>query len=100
MDQSVIQEARRLLKMLVNTGSMILNSGEIITPKPDIFVSIVEKVASKKSEEVEKPDELTGFEPAGTHHTAPKPLPLTANSDDPSPAADMDLPNDSQAPSV
>lgn len=73
MNPESIREARRILQSLVESGSAMLKSGRVITPADKDLLGVIADVAAKRLEEVEPPVIVEGFEPAGTHHTAPMP---------------------------
>jgi len=68
MDAATIKEARRLLHDLIFRGEAELSSGVILYPKPEVLVPLIEKIASKKLEEIHEPPGVSGFTPKGTHH--------------------------------
>ena len=68
MDPATIKEARRLLHDLIFKGKAQLSKGRIIEPKDEWLVTLIEKVAGKKVEEVETPVEVTDYAPRSTYH--------------------------------
>ena len=66
--QESIREARRLLASLIETGEMLLKSGRIVSPKDDVFVAVIERMASRKLEEKVETPTVEDFTPQGTHH--------------------------------
>jgi len=73
VDADAVREARRIIAAMIHDGQALLKGGRILAPKDEVLVMVIERVAAKRLEEPEKSVEVTGFEPAGTYHTAPKP---------------------------
>ena len=71
MDAATIKEARRLLHDLIFRGEAALSSGTVLCPKSEVLVPLIEKIASKKLEEIHEPPSVSGFTPQGTHHVKP-----------------------------
>ena len=68
MDAATIKEARRLLHDLIFRGEVELSTGLKLSPKVEVLVPLIEKIASKKLEEPHESPSVTGFTPQGTHH--------------------------------
>ena len=73
MDPGTIKEARRLLHDLIFTGKAKLRSGQTIQPKDEWLVTLLEKVASKKVEELDVPMTVEGYSPKETYQSHAKP---------------------------
>ena len=72
MDPETIKEARRLLHDLIFKGAALLANGRHLQPLDEQLVSLVEKIAGKKLEELEVPKTVEDFTPQGTYHERPK----------------------------
>ena len=72
MDPATIREARRLLHDLIFQGQAFLKSGKHLQPQDDQLVTLVERIASRKLEEVEVPKTVDDFVPQGTYHEIQK----------------------------
>ena len=72
MDPETIREARRLLHDLVFQGEARLSTGFMLTPKPEVLVFILEKMASKKFDETPDLPTVEGYTPQSTYHSREK----------------------------
>ena len=72
MDPKTVQEARRLLTELVLYGKVTLFGGRKVQPDDNMLLTLLEKVAAKKIEEIEVPVEVLDFEPRSTYHAKTK----------------------------
>ena len=68
MDPRTIREARRLLHDLVFTGMAATEGGRILSPKDEVLVTLLEKIASKKVEEPTVTPDVTDYAPRETYH--------------------------------
>ena len=67
MDPETIREARRLLKALVFTGEARLSTGSMLSQEDYHLFALLERIASKKVEEVVEVPKVEGFTPQQTY---------------------------------
>ena len=69
MDAETIREARRLLKDLVFRGEARLSTGLMLSRQDYHLFALLERIASKKVEEVVELPKVEGFTPQQTYRT-------------------------------
>jgi len=67
MTPDVILEARRLIHDLIFDGQATTKGGRVISPKDEVLVTMLEKVAGRRVEEPDVPFIVEGFAPKETY---------------------------------
>lgn len=83
MDPTTIREARRIIRDLILKGAATLQSGRVLTPDDMQLVTLLEKTASKKVEEVDVPQTVEGFTPQVTYKEIMRETPQGAEGREP-----------------
>ena len=71
-ESRTVQEARRLLTQLIETGEMVLASGRVVSPKDDLLVQVIERHASRKVKKKVEAPHVEGYEPKETYSARPQ----------------------------